>query len=101
VRLPVVPDHCAHPAHIFYLLFASLEARTAFIAHLRAQNVLALFHYQPLHLSAMGRRFGGRPGQCPVTERVADRLVRLPLFFQMTDEEQSAVVDAARSFSRV
>jgi dTDP-4-amino-4,6-dideoxygalactose transaminase len=101
VRLPVVPGHCDHPAHIFYLLFASLEARTAFIAHLRAHNVLALFHYQPLHLSDMGRRFGGRPGQCPVTERVADRLVRLPLFFQMTDEEQSLVIDAARAFGQV
>jgi dTDP-4-amino-4,6-dideoxygalactose transaminase len=98
VRLPVVPEHCAHPAHIFYLLLASLEARTAFIAHLRAHNILGLFHYQPLHLSDMGRRFGGRAGQCPVTEQVADRLVRLPLFFQMTDEEQRAVIDAAQSF---
>jgi dTDP-4-amino-4,6-dideoxygalactose transaminase len=101
VRLPIVPGHCHHPAHIFYLLFASLDVRTAFIAHLRAHNVLALFHYQPLHLSDMGRRFGGRPGQCPVTERVADCLVRLPLFYQMTDEEQRIVIDAACRFERV
>jgi dTDP-4-amino-4,6-dideoxygalactose transaminase len=99
VRLPIVPEHCAHPAHIFYLLFASADARTAFIAHLRARNVLALFHYQPLHLSDMGRRFGGRPGQCPITESAADRLVRLPLFYQMSDEEQSVVIEAARSFA--
>jgi dTDP-4-amino-4,6-dideoxygalactose transaminase len=98
VRLPIVPEHCEHPAHIFYLLFPSLDARTAFIAHMRAHRVLALFHYQPLHLSDMGRRYGGRPGQCPVTEQVADRLVRLPLFFQMTDDEQAVVIDAARSF---
>jgi len=98
VRLPIVPDHCAHPAHIFYLLLSSLEARTAFIAHMRAHSVLALFHYQPLHLSEMGQRFGGRRGQCPVTESAADRLVRLPLFYQMTDEEQRIVIDAARSF---
>jgi dTDP-4-amino-4,6-dideoxygalactose transaminase len=100
VRLPIVPEHCDHPAHIFYLLLASLDERTAFIAHLRARNVLALFHYQPLHLSEMGRRFGGRPGQCPVTEHAADRLVRLPLFYQMSDEEQAVVIEAARSFPR-
>lgn len=99
VRLPVVPDGCEHPAHIFYLLLPSLAARTVFIAHLRARNVLALFHYQPLHLSDMGRRFGGHEGQCPVTEDVADRLVRLPLFYQMTNEDQSTVIDAVRSFS--
>ena len=98
VRLPIVPAHCEHPAHIFYLLFPSLAARTAFIAHMRAHSVLALFHYQPLHLSEMGQRFGGRPGQCPITEQVADRLVRLPLFFQMTDDEQGMVIEAARSF---
>jgi dTDP-4-amino-4,6-dideoxygalactose transaminase len=97
-RLPVVPADCEHPAHIFYLLMPSLEARTAFLAHLRQRWILAVFHYLPLHLSEMGRRMGGREGQCPVTEDVSDRLVRLPLFFQLTDADQARVIDAVREW---
>ena len=99
VRGPVVPEPCAHPAHMYYLLMPSLAARTALIAHLRAKGVLAVFHYLPLHLSPMGVRYGGRPGQCPVTEDISERLVRLPLFFNMTDEQQSTVIDAVEECS--
>ena len=97
VRLPVVPEGREHPAHLFYLLFPSLEERSAFIAHMRREQILTVFHYQPLHLSEMGRRFGGAPGQHPVTEAVADRLVRLPMYYQLTAAEQGRVIDAARS----
>ena len=93
VRLPVVPDDCAHPAHIFHLLLPTLEARTELIAAARARQVLLVFHYQPLHLSDMGQRFGGRAGQHPVTESVADRLLRLPLYYQLTAEDQARVID--------
>jgi dTDP-4-amino-4,6-dideoxygalactose transaminase len=93
VSLPTVPAECSHPAHLFYLLLPSLERRGAFITHLRAQQILAVFHYQPLHLSEMGRRFGGRSGQHPVTEAMADRLVRLPLYFQLSSADQARVVD--------
>jgi dTDP-4-amino-4,6-dideoxygalactose transaminase len=93
VRLPVVPDGCVHPAHIFYLLLPTLEARTALITELRAQQILLVFHYQPLHLSEMGQRYGGRRGQHPVTEDVADRLVRLPLYYQLTADDQARVID--------
>ena len=96
-RLPVVPPECRHPAHIFYLLMPSLEARTAILAHLRERRILAVFHYLPLHLSEMGRRMGGQPGQYPVTEDVSDRLVRLPLFYQLTDADQTRVIDALMS----
>ena len=99
VRQPIVPTGCGHPAHIYYLLLPSLEARTRFLAHLRAHMILATFHYQPLHLSDMGRQFGGRAGQCPVTEDVADRLVRLPVFYQLTDDGLQRVVDAATAFA--
>jgi len=98
VRLPVVPAECEHPAHIFYLLLPSLDARTAFIAHMRQEQILTVFHYQPLHLSEMGRRFGGAPGQCPVTEDVADRLVRLPLYFGLSDEDLDRVIGAVVSW---
>jgi dTDP-4-amino-4,6-dideoxygalactose transaminase len=98
VGLPVVPEGCAHPAHIYYLMLPSLEARTAFIAWMRAQHILTVFHYQPLHLSAMGARFGGHPGQCPVTEAAADRLTRVPLYFQLTPADHTRVIDTIRGW---
>ncbi len=94
IGLPTVPADCAHPAHLFYLVMPSLEARTRLLAFLRERQVLAVFHYLPLHLSDMGRRFGGHEGQCPVTESIADRLVRLPLFYQLSDADQQRVIDA-------
>ncbi|MGE0041610.1 MAG: dTDP-4-amino-4,6-dideoxygalactose transaminase [Vicinamibacterales bacterium] len=97
-RLPVVPPECEHPAHLFYVLMPSLEARTALIEHMRARRILLVFHYQPLHLSAMGARFGGKAGDCPVTEAVADRLVRLPLYFQLSDDQQAAVIEGLTAF---
>ena len=98
VRQPIVPDHCEHPAHIYYLLMPSLAARDAFIAHLRARQILAVFHYLPLHLSEQGRRYGGEPGQHPVTEDVSDRLVRLPLHYHLSGADQDRVIEAATSF---
>jgi dTDP-4-amino-4,6-dideoxygalactose transaminase len=99
VRLPSVPDGCEHPAHIFHLLMPSLDTRTQLIGFMRAHHVLLVFHYQPLHLSEMGRRWGGRPGQFPVTELAADCLVRLPLYYQLTPAEQERVVHTMQSFS--
>ncbi len=98
IRQPIVPDHCQHPAHIYYLLLPSLDMRQALIEHLKAHSILAVFHYQPLHTSDMGRQFGGRPGDCPVTEQVSDHLLRLPLFNNFTDDEQSRVIEALHSF---
>ncbi len=99
VRLPTVPAHCEHPAHLFHLLAPDLERRQALIAHLRRHGVNAVFHYPPLHLSGMGRRLGGRPGDCPVTESVSDRLLRLPLYHGLTDPQLALVLDAVRSFA--
>ncbi len=98
VRLPVVPPHCEHPAHLFYLLLPSLNDRQGLIAHLKSRGVGAVFHYLPLHLSEMGCRHGGRAAHCPVTERVSDQLLRLPLFYNMTDAQQSRVIDGVRAF---
>ena len=99
VGLPSVPAGREHPAHLFYLMMPSLAARTALIAHMRARQVLLVFHYQPLHVSEMGRRLGGQAGQCPVTEAAADQLVRLPLYYQLTDAEQAAVIDGVVAFN--
>jgi dTDP-4-amino-4,6-dideoxygalactose transaminase len=98
VRLPIVPAGCQHPYHIFYLLLPSLEQRQAFIAHMKARDILTVFHYLPLHLSDMGRRFGGKPGDCPVTEDVSDRLVRLPLYGGLTVDDQERVLEAIGEF---
>ena len=98
VRLPVVPPHCAQPHHLFYLLLPTEAARDGLIAHLKAQGILAVFHYLPLHLSTMGQHYGGRPGACPVTEDVSRRLVRLPLFNDLTADEQGRVTAAIRAF---
>ena len=98
MRLPIVPEDCEPAYHMFYLLAPSLECRQALIAHLRAQGVGSVFHYLPLHLSDMGRKFGGREGDCPVTEAVSDRLLRLPFYFDLTAADQRRVVEGVRSF---
>ncbi len=98
VRLPVVPDYCDQSYHMFYLLLPSLDDRQALIAHLKARGILSVFHYLPLHLSDMGRQFGGQDGDCPVTEHVSDRLLRLPFYNDLTPEDQARVVAAILEF---
>jgi dTDP-4-amino-4,6-dideoxygalactose transaminase len=99
VRRPIVPAHCDQPAHLYYLLLPSLAARQAFIAHLRAREILAVFHYLPLHLSDQGRHYGGLSGQHPITEDIADRLVRLPLHYHLSAADVDRVIAAATSFA--
>jgi dTDP-4-amino-4,6-dideoxygalactose transaminase len=98
VRQPVIPAHCEQAWHMYYLLLPSLEKRTALIAHLKAQGFTAVFHYLPLHLSEFGVRYGGKVGDCPVTEDVSDRLLRLPFFNSYTQEEQSRVIEGVKKF---
>jgi dTDP-4-amino-4,6-dideoxygalactose transaminase len=98
VRLPVVPEHCSHPHHMFYLLLPSEAARAHLIQHLKSSNILSVFHYLPLHLSEMGRRFGGGQSHCPVTERVSEQLLRLPFYNDMTEAEQDRVICAILKF---
>jgi dTDP-4-amino-4,6-dideoxygalactose transaminase len=98
IQLPCVPAHCEQTYHVFYLLMPSLGQRQAFIAHLKQRGIASAFHYVPLHLSEMGRRLGGKPGDCPVTESVSDRLVRLPLYTGLGRDEQARVVEAAFAF---
>ena len=63
-----------------------------------SRGVISVFHYLPLHVSEMGRKFGGKPGDCPVTEYVSDRLLRLPFYTSITEREQAEVVAALRAF---
>jgi dTDP-4-amino-4,6-dideoxygalactose transaminase len=98
VRLPVVPPHCEQPYHMFYLLMPSLRERQQLIDHLKSQGILSVFHYLPLHLSKMGRRFGGKPGDCPVTKDVSDRLVRLPFYPTLTEQDQNLILSEIIAF---
>lgn len=97
--LPRVPAHCEQPYHMFYMLMPSPEMRGAFIAHLKQRGMLSVFHYLPLHLSGMGRSCAARKAECPVTEQVSARLVRLPFYNQLGASEQARIVDAIYEFN--
>jgi dTDP-4-amino-4,6-dideoxygalactose transaminase len=98
VILPTVPNHCTQSYHLFYLVTRSLEERQKLIAYLGERGIQLVFHYQPLHLSEMGQRFGGMPGAFPMTEHVSDRIVRLPFFYLLTENQQAEVADALKTF---
>lgn len=91
-QLPFVPDSSKHNAHLFYLILASLEARTRFIERLRQKGIGAVFHYVPLHSSPAGLRYARAHGELPVTETVSERLVRLPLWLGL-EQFQDRVID--------
>jgi dTDP-4-amino-4,6-dideoxygalactose transaminase len=98
VLLPHVPTDCGQAFHMFYLRMPTLEIRQALIEHLRASGILAPFHYLPLHLSAVGKTFGGRIGSCPVAERASDQIIRLPFFCSLTLSEMEEVIGAVLDF---
>jgi dTDP-4-amino-4,6-dideoxygalactose transaminase len=81
---------------MFYLLMPSLERRQALIAHLKSHDIISVFHYLPLNTSQMGRKFGGKEGDCPVTEDVSDRLLRLPFYNDLTEADLARVIAAIR-----
>jgi dTDP-4-amino-4,6-dideoxygalactose transaminase len=99
VQMPFVPAYCEQTYHMFYLLFPSLENREAAISYLKERGIQAVFHYLPLHLSPMGEKFGGKAGDCPVTEQISDQLLRLPFYTNMTEEDQKHVIDVIKGFS--
>jgi dTDP-4-amino-4,6-dideoxygalactose transaminase len=96
LRLPVVPGYAEHNAHLYYILFNDGEARDAVMQRLRSQGILAIFHYLPLHSSPMGRKLGYEAGDLPVTESVSKRLLRLPMYAGMTEEELAYVISALK-----
>jgi len=98
VGLPFVPEHVEQSYHMFYLLMPNLDLRQRFIQYLRDLGIYSVFHYLPLHLSDMGQSFGGKPGDCPITEDVSDRLVRLPFHNGLTNSEQELAIEAILDF---
>jgi len=97
-RLPVVPEWCAQPYHMFYIILPSLDIRQGLIEHLKKHKILSVFHYLPLHTSQMGRKFGGNRGDCPVTENISERLLRLPFYNSLQQGELSRVVDTIKDY---
>lgn len=97
IRIPYVPEHCDQPYHMYYVLLDTPERRQTLIAELKSHGILAVFHYLPLHLSEMGVRLGGRKGQCPVSEAVSERILRLPFYPEITEGEQVEVVSTIRN----
>lgn len=95
---PRVPAECRHNGHIYFVRTADADARGRLMQHLAGLGIAAYSHYEPLHLAPMGRRYGGRPGQLPVTEREAARLLRLPMWADLPADAVARVVEGVRSF---
>jgi dTDP-4-amino-4,6-dideoxygalactose transaminase len=98
IQLPSIPNDCEQPYHMFYMLLPSLDDRQSLIKTLKEKGILAVFHYLPLHLSDMGLKFGGQPGDCPITEDISDRLLRLPLYIELDESDLSDIVKAIKKF---
>jgi len=98
VQLPYIPSHCEQTYHMFYIVLPSLNARQDLMQYLREKEIISVFHYQPLHLSDMGKHFGGKEGDLPVTERMGDCLLRLPFYNALSESDQNRVIDALVGF---
>ncbi len=96
VRLPVIPAHCKHNAHMYYLLLESMEQRNNFIDSMQQCGVYSIFHYVPLHSSPAGLKYCRTSGTMEITEAIGDRLVRLPLWIDMTKNEIIYVIESIR-----
>jgi dTDP-4-amino-4,6-dideoxygalactose transaminase len=101
IRVPFIPQHCTPNYHMFYLLAADLAERTALIEHLRKAGILAVFHYVPLHSSPFAKTLGLPKLDLPVTDNVSSRLLRLPMYYDLTDREVAEVAEAVAGFYKV
>ena len=98
IELPFVPDGCSHNAHIFYIKLKNVEERTKFIQFLKEHNVQAAFHYIPLHSAPAGIKYGRFNGADNFTTRESERLVRLPMYYGLTEEDRKRVVEVIHCF---
>lgn len=98
IRRPIIPKGCTNNGHMFYLLLNDLQTRTEFIAHLKNHNIYAPFHYIPLHSAPAGETYCKTNGDLIVTDEVSDTLVRLPMFYDITDEQLEKVIKTVLNF---
>lgn len=98
LELPVIPDGCVHNAHMFYIKAKEIEERTAFISHMKANGVLTVFHYIPLHTAPAGLKFGRFHGEDRYTTSESERLVRLPMYYGLNEDQVDYICDLVREF---
>jgi dTDP-4-amino-4,6-dideoxygalactose transaminase len=98
IELPIIPDGCEHNAHMFYIKCRDLEERTALINYAKENDVLMVFHYIPLHSAPAGKKYGRFNGEDIYTTKESERLVRLPLYYGLTDEDRTKVINVVRTF---
>jgi len=98
LRLPVMPEDCSGNYHLFYIVLPDTTTRNGLMDHLRANNITAVFHYIPLHSAPMGLKFGYCVEDLPLTEKVSACLLRLPIYYDITTEEQNRVVEAIAEY---
>ena len=101
VLQPFIPDHCEQSYHMYYLLLPNLDTRQAFIRHLKDRGVHSVFHYVPLHASDMGKKYGYIEGNLPITEDISNRLVRLPMYFDLSPTDLKEINQAVMNFKIV
>lgn len=101
IELPYIPDYCKHNAHMFYIKTEGLEQRTSLISFLKGKEILALFHYVPLHSSPAGLKYGRMAGEDNYTTKESDRLVRLPLYYNISPDKVDYIIDTIIQFYRV
>jgi dTDP-4-amino-4,6-dideoxygalactose transaminase len=100
VRRPVIPSWAEHNGHIYYLLLGSLAEREKIIDYLKRNRIMAIFHYVPLHSSPAGKKYGRSVGNMKLTNKAADTIIRLPLFFNLARHLQDYIVDKVYNFFR-
>lgn len=98
IELPVIPEHCVHNAHMFYIKTRDLEERTKLIQHLKEHKIGAVFHYIPLHSSEAGKRFGRFHGEDRYTTRESERLLRLPMYYGLNPDEIEKITECVKQF---
>lgn len=98
LELPTIPDGCVHNAHMFYLKLKDLKQRTDFIAFLKANDILSVFHYVPLHSAPAGLKFGRFSGEDNYTTSESDRLVRLPMYYNLSKNDQQYIIEKVKEF---
>lgn len=98
LRLPVIPEECKHNAHMFYLVTDGIEQRSQLIKHLRANEIEAVFHYVPLHSAKAGLEFGRFSGEDKNTTRIAESLVRLPMYYGLKEDEIDYICEKINAF---
>lgn len=98
IDLPYVPEECTHNAHMFYIKTKDIAERTALIEYLEEHEIMAVFHYIPLHTSPAGQKFGRFHGEDKYTTKESERLLRLPMFYGLKEEEVRKAADAVKAF---